>query len=474
MAIGLVRVRFAPSPTGRMHLGGVRTALLNFLFAHQKNGTFVLRIEDTDQERMFDPEAKLIMADLLWLGLKFEEGPGVGGPFAPYYQSERNSVYQDHLDILIAKKLVYKCFCTTEDLAKRRERQIALKQPPRYDKKCLKLSPQEITRNEAENVPFVWRFAINPQESVTIQDLAKGTMTFDMEHFSDFPLTRSDGTFTFIFANAVDDMVMNMTHILRGEDHLSNTASQAVLYQALDFELPVFWHLPILCNTDGKKLSKRDFGFSLEDLQKAGYIPEAITNYLALIGGGSFSDEIMSMEQLINMMPFDTINSTGSIKYDVEKLTWVNHKWIERLDPKTLYEYAKPFLEAAHPQATNMPEAEVSHLLQIVKTEMKTLADVEIAARFYFKAPVVVAAELTEAVGPACTAIAELVKSHLDLLEKPELFVQTVKATAAQHKIGTKPLFTYLRLKLTGTTKGPQLHDIINLIGAEEAKRRLA
>ena len=142
MAIGLVRVRFAPSPTGRMHLGGVRTALLNFLFAHQKNGTFVLRIEDTDRERMFDPEAKLIIADLLWLGLKFEEGPGIGGPFAPYYQSERDAIYQDQLDILKNKKLVYKCFCTTEELAKRRERQIALKQPPRYDKNVLKIKPR--------------------------------------------------------------------------------------------------------------------------------------------------------------------------------------------------------------------------------------------------------------------------------------------------------------------------------------------
>ena len=339
---------------------------------------------------------------------------------------------------------------------------------------CLKLSPEELALKEKNSVPFVWRFAINAQGSVTIQDLAKGSMTFELQHFSDFPLTRQDGTFTFIFANAVDDMVMNMTHILRGEDHLSNTASQAVLYQGLDYEFPVFWHLPILCNTDGKKLSKRDFGFSLEDLQKAGYIPEAITNYLALIGGGSFSDEIMSMEQLINLMPFDNIHSTGSIKYDVEKLTWVNHKWLERLDPKKLYEYAKPFLERAYPQAKSMPEAEVSHLLQIVKTEMKTLADIEIAARFFFEAPVVVDAELHGAVGPLCTSIVQLVNQHLDVLDKPEQFVQIVKAQAAELKIGTKPLFTYLRLKLTGTTRGPQLHDIIHLIGTQEARKRLA
>lgn len=473
MALGLVRVRFAPSPTGRMHLGGVRTALLNFLYARQKNGTFILRIEDTDPERMFDPGAKHIIADLTWLDLIFDEGPGVGGPFAPYFQSERTAIYQDQLDRLQAKKAIYKCFCTHEELEKRRERQIALKQPPRYDKTCLKLSAAEVEKKENNNTPFVWRFAIDPNQSVTIVDLAKGTMTFELQHFSDFPITRQDGTFTFIFANAIDDMVMNMTHVLRGEDHLSNTASQAVLYHALDYKLPLFWHLPILCNVDGKKLSKRDFGFSLEDLQKAGYIPEAITNYLALIGGGSFKDEIMNMEQLINMMSFENIHSTGSIKYDVEKLTWVNHKWLERLEPKKLYTYAKPFLETAYPQAINLPEAQISPLLQIVKSDMKTLADVEIAARFYFKAPALTEAELHECVGDAQLKIADIVLKYLDLLEKAEQFVQSVKTEAQKHKINTKALFTYLRLKLTGMMHGPQLHDIINLIGAQEAKRRL-
>lgn len=474
MSAGSVRVRFAPSPTGRMHLGGVRTALLNYLFAHQKDGTFVLRIEDTDRERNFDPGAKQIIADLLWLGLKFSEGPLVGGPYASYFQSERNPIYQEYLEKLKAKKLVYKCFCTTEELGKRRERQIALKQPPRYDKACLKLSKEEIAKKEAANTPFVWRFAVDPKKSVTITDLAKGVMTFDLQHFSDFPLTRQDGTFTFIFANAVDDMVMKMTHILRGEDHLSNTASQAVLYEGLDFQLPLFWHLPILCNVDGKKLSKRDFGFSLEDLQKAGYIPEAITNYLMLIGGGSFTEEIMSMDELIKLTPFDSINSTGSIKYDVEKLTWVNHKWIERLSPDQLLAYAKPFLLAAYPQAQSMSDKQISALFQIVKSEMKTIADVDAATRFYFKAPELVPAEFNELVGDAASKLIHIIAKHLTLIDKPEQFVLAVKAEAAEHKISTKALFTYLRVKLTGSTKGPQLHDIINLIGSTEAKKRLS
>lgn len=474
MSAGTTRVRFAPSPTGRMHLGGVRTALLNYLFAHQKGGTFVLRIEDTDRERMFDPGAQQIIADLLWLGLTFEEGPGVGGPHASYFQSERSAIYQTYLEKLKAKKLVYKCFCTTEELAKRRERQIALKQPPRYDKACLKLTAQQIKEKEEAGTPFVWRFAIDHNKSVTITDLAKGVMTFELQNFSDFPLTRADGTFTFIFANAVDDMVMQMTHILRGEDHLSNTASQAVLYEGLNFKLPVFWHLPILCNVDGKKLSKRDFGFSLEDLQKAGYLPEAITNYLMLIGGGSFAEEIMSMDDLIRLMPFDNIGSTGSIKYDVEKLTWVNHKWIERLSPEQLLVYAKPFMLAAFKQSSSLTDTQISTLLQIIKSELKTLAHVHDAARFYFEAPALEASTVHELVGPAHEQLPHIVARHIDLLDKPEQFVHSVKAEAADHKISTKALFTYLRLLLTGSTKGPQLHDIINLIGAPEAKKRLS
>src|SRR5579863_4599044 len=257
-----VRVRFAPSPTGMMHLGNVRAALINFLFAHQKKGTFVLRIEDTDAQRMLDPEAKKIIEDLAWLGLTYDEGPHVGGPYAPYFQSERMNLYQEKLHLLKEKNLIYRCFCSEEELAKRRDRQQALKLPPRYDRTCLALSEKEINHLLDNNTLFIWRFKLDHQRSVTITDLAHGETTFKLSNFSDFAITRQDGSFTFIFANFVDDLLMKITHIFRGEDHLSNTANQAALFAAAGAPLPIYWHLPILCNLEGKKLSKRDFGFS--------------------------------------------------------------------------------------------------------------------------------------------------------------------------------------------------------------------
>ena len=272
-----VRVRFAPSPTGIMHLGNVRAALINYLFAQKNQGTFVLRIEDTDQERNENIFTQRILDDLAWLGLTYTEGPSKSGPYEPYFQSERGLIYQDFLKILEAKNLVYRCFCTIEDIEKKRQRQIALKQPPRYDRTCLRLSPELVTIKVAQSTPFIWRFQL-PDSSIAVHDLARGVIDFDLKNISDFALTRTNGTFTFMFANFVDDLTMKISHVIRGEDHLTNTAGQAALYAALEVDTPIFWHLPIIVNSEGKKLSKRDFGFSLEDLRNAGFLPEAIDN----------------------------------------------------------------------------------------------------------------------------------------------------------------------------------------------------
>lgn len=210
-----IRVRFAPSPTGLMHLGNVRTALMNYLFAKQKKGTFIIRIEDTDTQRNFDPEAKQILANLFWLGLSYQEGPLEGGPYAPYFQAQRTTTYTHYLNILEQKGYIYRCFCTTEELEKKRQRQIALKMPPRYDRTCLAYSQEEVDRRLRNTTPFIWRVKLDPETSITIHDLAHGSITFDFKNFSDFPITRTDGTFTFIFANFVDDMVMGITHVIR-------------------------------------------------------------------------------------------------------------------------------------------------------------------------------------------------------------------------------------------------------------------
>lgn len=465
------RLRFAPSPTGMMHLGNIRTALMNFLFAKQKNGAFILRVEDTDPARNFDKGAKKIIEDLTWLGISYDEGPETGGPYAPYFQSERTNLYQEVLQNLIDKKLVYRCFCTNEELDKRRARQIALKKPPRYDRTCLQLAEDEIKQKLAHNTPFIWRFKLDHAKKITIKDLSHGEITFDMKNFSDFPLSRGDGSFTFMFANFVDDMLMRMTTVIRGEDHLTNTAGQAALYEALEAPIPTFWHLPILCNIDGKKLSKRDFGFSLRDLIDAGFLPEALLNYLAIIGGGSFNNEIMSIEELIKTLNFDKINATGQVKYDVEKLTWTNNKWIDKLDPLTLTERCLPYLKEAYPQVADMNLETLTNILQILKTDFNTLKDSVEAVRFYFEKPKYNPDDLAAFQNKA--QLSALVSELLEKTSDSNEFMKLAKLKAKQHEIAIKDMFGFIRYGLIGSKQGSSINDLLEVLGAKESRTRL-
>lgn len=469
----LIRVRFAPSPTGTMHLGNVRTALLNYLFAQRKKGTFVLRIEDTDPERNFDPNGQQIMHDLAWLGLAYTEGPIQGGPYAPYYQSQRIELYRKHLDILKDKKAVYRCFCTPEELERKRARAIALKIAPRYDRTCLLLSEQEIQKKLSSGVLFIWRFKIPENYTAIVHDLAHGPLSFDLNHFSDFPVSRSDGTFTFIFANAVDDMVMKITYVLRGEDHLSNTANQIILYETFEVKPPLFWHLPILCNVDGKKLSKRDFGFSLHDLKNNGFLPEAITNYLAIIGG-SFAHEIMDMQTLVESMNFDHIKPIGNIRYDVEKLKWVNHKWIQRYDPEKLADATLFYLEPVYPQIKNLDRAKLVEIIQVIKSELTTVNDSVPMLNFYFEQPLITHEQILEHIPTQHQeTMVNLVKASIDHSNDVDLLLESLKKAAQAAQIPPKLLFTVLRLLLTGSVHGPALKDIMMLLGVSEVKKRL-
>lgn len=464
-----IRVRFAPSPTGLMHLGGVRTALMNYLFAKQKNGTFIVRIEDTDTERNYDPQAVKIIEDITWCGLDYDEGPIKGGPYAPYFQSERTALYQKYIKELQDKKKIYRCFCTPEELEKKRQRQVALKLPPRYDRTCLKRTPQEIELLLKNNTPFIWRVELDQNKSIMVKDLAHKEITFDFKNFSDFPITRADGTVTFIFANFVDDMVMKISHVIRGEDHLTNTASQAALYEIFGVHFPIFWHLPILCNAEGKKLSKRDFGFSLNDLREAGYLHEAIDNYLAIIGGGTFEQEIMTLQELAHTLNFEHIHSTGHVRYDVEKLRWLNHKWIARLTPQDLAARCLPFLQKKYPQAAQLNFATLARLIQAIKTDLHTLADVADALTFIFVAPTVDKSQLT----PEHQLVATLVKKHLDQISSPEQFVNTLKQEAKGQNIPLSHLFWFLRMALMGKEHGPAIHELIAMLGTQEARARI-
>lgn len=466
-----LRVRFAPAPTGMMHLGNVRTALMNFLIAQQKDGTFVLRIEDTDAERNFDPGAVKIREDLAWLGLNFNEGPDKDGGYGPYFQSQRNNIYNKKLEELIAMGNAYRCFCTTEELDRKRERQIALKQPPRYDRNCFKLSIEE-SNTKATSIPFIWRVKLNREKTYIINDLSHGQVSFEMHNFSDFPLTRNDGTVTFMFANFVDDMMMKMSCVIRGADHLSNTAGQAALYDMFNHPLPTFWHMPILCTIEGKKLSKRDFGFSLRDLKDAGFLPEAIVNYLAIIGG-SFTQEIMSMKELSQTMNFDKVHTANTIKYDVDKLRWTNHRWITLTPLSKITELCTPYLHKNFPESTVFTQTQLETLIKPIHQELVTLDDCAQLLAFYFNEPVL-ERDIAHALMPIEQF--EAFKTALTktcLQTNPVLFLAELKLINKAVGIEPRAVFSFVRYTLTGRAHGIGIGELIDLIGYEKSIKRI-
>jgi glutamyl-tRNA synthetase len=460
-----VRVRFAPSPTGFLHLGNIRAALLNFLFARQRNGVFVLRIEDTDQARNVDEAGLKIIEDLKWLNLSFDEGP--------YLQSDRINLYQQHLDDLIAQQKVYRCFCSKEILEQKRKAQLESGQPPRYDRTCLHLSDDEVAKNLAGKKPFIWRFKVNHDQVITVRSMARKELKFDMKNFSDFALTRADGSFTFLFANFVDDWLMEITHVIRGEDHLSNTAMQGALFDALAVECPTFWHLPILCNAEGKKLSKRDFGFALDDLKTEGFLAEAICNYLAIIGG-TFKDEIQSLDELIHNFDFDNLHSTGAIKYDVEKLYWINHKWIERCDIKMLVPQIVPFLHREIHASKEVPEERLIYLIEKVKSDCKTLKDFVGALRFCFEKPEIDIEEIDKYVGKdKANEIAALIDHVIEFAPQRDLFLETLKREGKEAGLKPKEFMGVVRYLLTGNFHGLGLHEVLDMLDDKQIMQRI-
>ncbi len=466
-----IRVRFAPSPTGFMHLGNVRAALMNFLFARQNSGTFIVRIEDTDPQRNVDPDAQHILQDLAWLQLTFDEGPGKGGPYAPYFQSKRTHDYQAALSTLQQKKLVYPCFCSSEELERKRQRQLAMKQPPRYDRACMKLSQQEVEQKFEQDIPYIWRFKLDHDTTVTFYDLAHKTMHFELKHFSDVPLTRQDGSFTFLFANFVDDVAMKITHVFRGEDHLTNTAAQVALYEAFQEEVPVFWHLPILCNLDGKKLSKRDFGFSLTDLREEGFLPEALENYLGIIGR-SVTDEIMSREQLIDTYDFEHLSTTGQIKYDVDKLKWINHQWIMNYNLDDLTELCRPFINDEYPTLGALSHDELKKIIAPLQPELSTLKESAQALSF-------ITEEFT--IDPIVLdryqygTYKNVIKQLIPLLVEasPKEAFKLLKKVCSEKSYPPKDVLTLIRIALTGKSQGLGITELLSMLSSQEIEKRL-
>jgi len=334
----MVRTRFAPSPTGFLHVGGLRTALYNYLLAKKTGGRFILRIEDTDRARFVEGAVENLLKTLKWVGLDYDEGPEKEGPFGPYIQSQRTEIYREHLKILMEKGAAYHCFCSTERLEDMRKRQTELKLAPMYDRACLKLSAEEVATKIKEGVPHVIRQKIPQGEKLKFKDLIRGFVQFDTSNIDDQVLLKSDNFPTYHLANVIDDHLMEITHVIRGEEWLPSTPKHVLLYKAFGWQTPEFAHIPLLLNQDKSKLSKRQGDVSVEDYINKGYTREAIINFIALLGwhpGKGEEEEIFSLEKLVEIFSLEKVHKGGAV-FEIEKLNWFNFQWRRKMHHEAL------------------------------------------------------------------------------------------------------------------------------------------
>ncbi len=339
-----IRVRFAPSPTGSLHIGGARTALFNWFFARHNDGAFVLRIEDTDLERSTGEAARGIVSALRWLGLDWDEGPETGGTYGPYFQSQRLRFYAEAANKLLEQGQAYYCYCTQEELVERRQEAMRAGKAPRYDGRCRLLAQEERTRLEQAGRRPALRFHIPPAGATVVSDAIRGEVAFSHEVLDDFIIMKSNGLPAYNFACVVDDASMKISHVLRAEEHLSNTPRQILIYQALGEPLPVFAHLPMILAPDRSKLSKRHGATSVQEFSEQGFLPEALLNYLALLGWSpEGEEEIMPLSEMVRQFSLERVGKTAAI-YDTKKLTWMNGHYLSEIDLDSVVEQAIPFL----------------------------------------------------------------------------------------------------------------------------------
>src|SRR3990172_2476123 len=341
-----IRVRFAPSPTGYLHIGNVRTALFNYLFAKKHNGSFILRIEDTDFDSVKKEYEDSILEDLKWLGLNWDEGTDCGGDYGPYRQSERINLYREHADRLLNEGKAYQCFCSPEELERKRKESLSKGLPPRYDGKCCNLSREEIVSYEQKGIKPSIRFKVETG-LIEFEDMVRGKMTFKGSDIGDFVILRSAGVAASNISVTVDDALMKITHVIRGEDHLSNTPRQILLNQAMGFDIPEFAHLSMILGPDKSRLSKRHGAESVKELREEGYLPEAVINYLSLLGWSSEDGrEIMPLNDIIKNFSIERVSKSPAV-FDIKKLRWINSHYIKNKDIAELTELSIPFFKKA-------------------------------------------------------------------------------------------------------------------------------
>lgn len=474
-----VRVRFAPSPTGYLHIGGARTALFNWLFARKMGGKLILRIEDTDVARLKEDSVSQILTSLKWLGINWDEGPEVGGDYGPYYQSERFDIYRKYCQQLVDEGKAYYCFCTPEELEAQREKQRQAKQPFRYARTCRDLTPEEVKARIDAGASYSVRLKIPAEGSVVVHDLIHGDVTFNMDQYDDFVIMKSNGIPTYNFAVVIDDHLMGMTHVMRAEEHLSNTPKQLLVYQAFGWEPPKFGHMSMILAPDRSKLSKRHGATSVEEFRSQGFVAEAIVNYLTLLGWGPGDErEIFSLQDTVELFELEQMSKKAAI-YDTKKLTWMNGQYLSELPLEKILPEVKPFfVKDGYVDEAWFAENEeyFAKLVDTVRVRVKTLQEIADASDYFFKD-----VESYDEKGVAKHFKPEtvaLLEECIAAIEADDVYsLETTEAAynkiAADNNLALGKVIHPTRLALTGRTVSPGMFDVMVLLGKEKTLARL-
>ena len=444
-----IRVRYAPSPTGHLHIGNARTALFNYLFARNKGGKFIIRIEDTDQKRNIEGGEESQLKYLKWLGMDWDEGVDVGGEYGPYRQSERNDIYQKYYNELLEKGLAYKCYCTEEELEKEREEQMAKNETPQYSGKCLHLTAEEQQHLEAEGRQPSIRFKVPQGKIYSFDDMVKGQVSFESDGIGDHVIVKKDGIPTYNFAVTIDDHLMEISHVLRGDDHISNTPKQLMIYEALGWTPPIFGHMTLIVNESRKKLSKRDESIIqfIEQYEELGYIPEALFNFITLLGWSpEGEEEIFSKEEFINIFDANRLSKSPAL-FDKQKLAWMNNQYMKQIELDRVVEFALPHLiksGCVKETRTEEENAWVRELIALNQEKMSYGAEIVELSELFFNEEVRVDEEAKEIL--AEEQVPEVLSAFLTEIENLEPFTaeEIKKAVkAVQKSTGTKEKTIY-------------------------------
>lgn len=470
------RVRFAPSPTGYLHLGNARTALFNYLFAKNQgpDATFILRIEDTDLERSKKEYEEMLIEDLRWLGIEWDEGPDKGGDYGPYRQSERLMIYRQYIDKLLDSGNAYYCYCTEEELEKEREKAISEGRPYRYSGRCRNLTPNQEAEFKERGIKPTVRFKV-PDKTVIFEDIIRGHVEIDTKEFGDFVIVRQDGMPVYNFVVVIDDALMKITHVIRGEDHLSNTPKQIVIYEALGFDIPKFAHLPIILGEDRTKLSKRHGAVSVRALKDEGYLSEAVFNALSLLGWHPRDDrEILPKEDIFKQFKLEDVNKSPAI-FDRAKLRWMNSVYIREI--VDLDELTKRSVEFFEGFGYKSDFDYYKKVIQAIRDSIETLIDIKDRAKAFFIDEFVFNQEIVKEVREDENFYRVVQLFYDKIKDKSSItkedFKNITKEIQKELNVKGKGLFHPLRIALTGEASGVGLDILVDIIGIEKVKIRL-